>query len=172
LGDKKSPMLKGGGVAFGPKPRDYSTELQKKVYDKAWRTALSYRYRRGELLVVDGEAEIENVAQGSLERYARDMLSWQNIGHAGGRTLFITSERRDNLFDALSREKMGREALALEVEYVDVKDLLELGRLVVEREALDEMLLEHESDLVPEQQLATLFMVAEEDMDAAADLQL
>ena len=48
LGDKKSPMLRGGGVAFGPKPRDFSTKLPRKIYDLAWRTALSYRYRRGE----------------------------------------------------------------------------------------------------------------------------
>lgn len=47
LGDKKSPMLRGGGVAFGPKPRDMSTKLPRKIYDLAWRTALSYRYRRG-----------------------------------------------------------------------------------------------------------------------------
>src|SRR5438874_8149445 len=31
LGDKKSPMLRGGGVAFGPHPRDFSTGLQRKV---------------------------------------------------------------------------------------------------------------------------------------------
>ena len=47
LGDKKSPMLKGGGVAFGPKPRDFATGLNRRVYDLAWRIALSYRYRTG-----------------------------------------------------------------------------------------------------------------------------
>jgi hypothetical protein len=34
LGDKKSPMLKGGGVAFGPKPRDFSTELPRRAGDR------------------------------------------------------------------------------------------------------------------------------------------
>ena len=52
IGDKKSPMLRGGGVTFGPKPRDFSTKLPRKIYDLAWRTALSYRYRRGELVIV------------------------------------------------------------------------------------------------------------------------
>jgi large subunit ribosomal protein L4 len=152
LGDKKSPMLKGGGVAFGPKPRDFSTELPRKVYDQAWRTAISYRYRKGELILVDGELEID-VAEGSLERYMKDLLSWQNMGHGGGRTLFVTAERRHNLFDALEGENMGRHARALEADYVDVKDMLELGRVVIERDALEMLLLEHETDLGPQQKI-------------------
>lgn len=146
LGNKKSPMLKGGGAAFGPKPRDFSTELPRKVYDQAWRTALSYRYRKGELILVDGELDVD-VAEASLERYVKDMLAWQNMGRAGGRTLFVTSERRHNLFDALEGDNMERHARALEADYVDVKDMLELGRVVIEREALEQLFLEHESDL-------------------------
>jgi len=152
LGNKKSPMLKGGGVAFGPKPRDFSTELQRKVYDQAWRTALSYRYRQGELILVDGEVDVD-VPETSLERYMKDLLTWQNMGRAGGRTLFVTSERRHNLFDALEGENMGRHARALEVEEVDVKDLLEMGRVVMERDALEDLLMEHESDLPGSQRM-------------------
>lgn len=154
LGNKKSPMLKGGGVAFGPKPRDFSTELPRKVYDQAWRTALSYRYRKGELMVVDGELEVD-VAEASLERYVRDLLAWQNMGRAGGRTLFVTSERRHNLFDALEGDNMERHARALEVDYVDVKDMLELGRVVIERDALEQLFLEHETDLGPRQSISS-----------------
>jgi large subunit ribosomal protein L4 len=152
LGNKKSPMLKGGGVAFGPKPRDFSTELPRKVYDQAWRTALSYRYSKGELILVDGEVDVD-VAEGSLERYMRDLLAWQNMGRAGGRTLFVTSERRHNLFDALEGDNMGRHARALEVELVDVKDMLEMGRVVIERDALEELFIEHESDLPHNQRM-------------------
>ena len=153
LGDKKSPMLKGGGVAFGPKPRDFSTELPRKIYDQAWRTAISYRYKKGELILVDGEMDVD-VADGALQRYMRDLLTWQNMGNSGGRTLFVTSERRDNLFDSLEGEKMGRHARALEVEFVDVKDMLEMGRVVIERDALEELFLDHESDLAQNLTLA------------------
>ncbi|KAL1590259.1 hypothetical protein WHR41_01063 [Cladosporium halotolerans] len=147
LGDKKSPMLKGGGVAFGPKPRDFSTELPKKIYHRAFRTAISYRYSKGELIVVDGDIEID-VADGSLERYMRDFLAWQNMGRGGGRTLFVTLDRRENLFTALEGENMGRHARALEVDYVDVKDMLELGRVVIEKAALEAMFLEYQSDVL------------------------
>ncbi|OQO14401.1 hypothetical protein B0A48_01277 [Cryoendolithus antarcticus] len=153
LGDKKSPMLRGGGVAFGPKPRDFATELNRKVYDRAMRTAISYRYRKGELFVLEDEAEIYDVGRESLERYTKDFLRWQGWGHAGGRTLFVTRERREDFEWALSRETMGREARVLECEWVDVKDVLEMGRVVVERRALDWLFREHESDLPKEGRL-------------------
>ncbi|TVY57022.1 54S ribosomal protein yml6, partial [Lachnellula suecica] len=59
LGTKQSPMLKGGGKSFGPHPRDFSTELPRKMYDLAWRTALSWRYRKGDLIVCEDGMEIE-----------------------------------------------------------------------------------------------------------------
>jgi large subunit ribosomal protein L4 len=153
LGDKKSPMLKGGGVAFGPKPRDFSTGLQKKVYDLAWRTALSYRYKKGELVVLEDLAEITGVHQNSMERYVRDMLRHNRFGNPDGRTLFVTLERREAFFTALEAENMGREARALDVLDVDVKDLLELGRVVIERPALEHLFEEHETDLRPDERL-------------------
>ena len=156
LGDKKSPMLRGGGVAFGPKPRDFATDLPEKIYDLAWRTALSYRYKKGELILLDDSASIPaDIHRDSLSRYMRDMLRYNRMGHADGRTLFITKEKagRESLFHALEGETMGRDARALEVGDVDVKDLLELGRVVVERSAFEVMLRAHEEDLVPERRL-------------------
>lgn len=146
MGDKKSPMLKGGGVAFGPKPRDFSTDLPKKVYDLAWRTALSYRYRRGELVVLDGAAEVERQGAGSA-RWLREMLDWNKWGNAHGRTLFVTAETRENLSQALEAPKMGKEARVLKVDDVDVKDLLEGGRVVIEKSALDRIFAQRRSDL-------------------------
>lgn len=139
-------MLKGGGVAFGPKPRDFSTGLPQKVYDLAWRTALSYRYRRGQLIVLDGEAEVERTGPGTA-RWMKELLSWNRMGHADDRSLFITRRVRENMFTALEMPGMGRHAKALVVEDVDVKDLLELGRIVIEKKALDMILKDHSSDL-------------------------
>ncbi|EME47812.1 hypothetical protein DOTSEDRAFT_125104 [Dothistroma septosporum NZE10] len=153
LGDKKSPMLRGGGVAFGPKPRDFSTELPRKIYDLAWRTALSYRYRMGDLIVTDSEIDVPGVSESSLERYVRDVLKWNGLGREGSKTLFVTDNRREGLFSALEGNNMHRHARALEVEWVDVKDLLETGRVVVERTALEALFEEHESDLGPRQRL-------------------
>ena len=152
LGDKKSPMLRGGGAAFGPKPRSFATELPGKIYDLAWRTALSHRFRVGELVVLEDEAEIPvQISRGSRERWLRDLLRHNRMGHPDRRTLFVTSGVRERLFESLERE--GREARALVVGDVDVKDLLELGRICVERGALERILRERESDLAPGERL-------------------
>lgn len=170
LGDKKSPMLRGGGVAFGPKPRDFATDLPRKIYDLAWRTALSYRWRMGELMVVDGACDIQGVYKYSLDRYVRDFLGWNNMGRAGGRTLFVSEERRDELFDALAAYGMGKHASALEVDMVDVKDLLEKGRVVIEKRALDMLLKEHQNDL-PIGQKLRMFQRRTMDANAAPTVQ-
>src|SRR6478752_840431 len=52
-GYKSSPVWVGGGVVFGPKPRDYSKKVSKSVRKLALRKALSARIVAGDILVVD-----------------------------------------------------------------------------------------------------------------------
>jgi len=52
-GDKKSPILVGGGVIFGPKPRDYSYALPKKVKRLAMKTILSLKAQDDRLTIVE-----------------------------------------------------------------------------------------------------------------------
>jgi len=52
-GTRNSPIWRGGGVTFGPKPRDYSYQLPKKVRRLALRMALSTRTAEGNLIVID-----------------------------------------------------------------------------------------------------------------------
>ncbi|KAI0778278.1 ribosomal protein L4 [Trametes elegans] len=52
LGDAQSPMLRGGGVAFGPKPRDFATKLNRKVLQMGMRVALSAKVKEQSLGVV------------------------------------------------------------------------------------------------------------------------
>jgi large subunit ribosomal protein L4 len=162
LGDAGSPMLRGGGKVFGPKPRDFSTRLNRKMYDMAWRIALSYRYRRGELIVCGDGVELplprdytDLVAAGHLgerlmnsyrAKAVTQILDAHCWGHAFDRTTIITTDRRPELFDALGQA--GKHGRALELDDVDVKDLLETGRIVIERGALREMIKAHQSDLV------------------------
>jgi large subunit ribosomal protein L4 len=134
-------MLRGGGVAFGPKPRNFATELPQKVYDLAWRTALSYRFRKGELIIVDNAMEIEAPST----RLLTDIFKYHEKVRGRGRNLMVTLEERPLLSDAL--EQMGRSGQALTWEEVDVKDLLELSRIMIERDALHNILLAHQEDL-------------------------
>lgn len=52
-GSNRSPLLKGGGTVFGPRPRDYSYKLPKKVKWLALSSALSAKLNSGEVVVVD-----------------------------------------------------------------------------------------------------------------------
>lgn len=154
VGDKKSPIRKGGGVAFGPKPRDFSTKLPRKIYDLAWRTALSYRYRRGELVLVDMFGNPKTTAP-----WWSEQIFTANGWNTGNGKSMLVAEARDSSnekwFKAIERDydngkgpKMtGRIKSADEV---DVKDLLSMGRVIIEYRALNRILHEHNSDLVQE----------------------
>lgn len=52
-GDIKSPILVGGGRVFGPKPRDYSFKLNKKVKALARKSALSYKAKDNAITIVE-----------------------------------------------------------------------------------------------------------------------
>ncbi|KAL2262442.1 hypothetical protein VTK26DRAFT_1291 [Humicola hyalothermophila] len=161
VGSRQSPLRRGGGKSHGPRPRDFSTGLNRKVYDLAWRTALSYRYRRGELIVTEDGLELplpddflQLAEAGTLGRELEDEFVRKFVGEmmaalqwdkAHGRTTFITGDRRPNLFTGM--DIAGENGRALELDDVDVKDLLETGRIVIERSALREMIKMHSSDL-------------------------
>jgi large subunit ribosomal protein L4 len=135
-------MLKGGGKSFGPHPRDFATALPKKMYDLAWRTALSWRYRRGELIVCEDEMDIKH----PYGRFVKQIFDHNHWGKADGRSLVITVDFKENLHTAM--QEAGEDGRVQTVREVDVKDLLELGRVIIEKRALDEILAEHQSDLV------------------------
>ena len=71
------------------------------------------------------------------------MLNWHKWGNAHGRTLFVTFDKRERLFNTLEQDDMGRQAKALTVEDVDVKNLLEMGRVVIEQKALSRLFRDH-----------------------------
>lgn len=142
LGDVRSPTIRSGGVSHGPRPRDFSTELQKKVYDLAWRTALSYRFRKGELIIVDNAMEIESPSTRLLEH----VLKYQAKQRGGkGKSLLVTLEERPMLERALEELDSGDTTLLW--DEVDVKNLLEGSRVLIERAALNNILVSHQEDL-------------------------
>lgn len=81
LGDGQSPMLRGGGVAFGPKPRDFSTKLNRKVIQMGMRVGLSARVKESSLGVV-GSLDWPNPKTRSLADRIEE-LGWQ-------KTLFVS----------------------------------------------------------------------------------
>lgn len=58
MGTRQSPIWVGGGVAFGPKPRDYSYKIPRKLKRLAFKSVLSLKNKEGSLLVIE-DFEVE-----------------------------------------------------------------------------------------------------------------
>jgi len=52
-GSRRSPLMPGGGSIFGPKPRDYTSKLPRKMHRLARKSALSLRAKEGGILIVE-----------------------------------------------------------------------------------------------------------------------
>ena len=91
-GSSRSPVLKGGGVVFGPQPRSYDKKVNKKVVALAFRRALSEKIQAGGVVVANGLEGVEGKTKalaGLLQK-------------AAGRkaTLFVTGAPNQNLVRA------------------------------------------------------------------------
>src|SRR5262249_26685627 len=67
-GSIRSPLMPGGGISFGPEPRDYSYVLPKKMKRLGLRTALSFLKKEGRLMVVDSMASTEGKTKDLAKR--------------------------------------------------------------------------------------------------------
>jgi large subunit ribosomal protein L4 len=83
VGDAYSPIRRGGGVAFGPKPRDFSTKLPRKVIEMGMRVALSSKVRDRRFGVVESLRWPGLKTKPLAKRI--DDLGWR-------KTLFVTGE--------------------------------------------------------------------------------
>jgi large subunit ribosomal protein L4 len=90
-GDIKSPIRVGGGRIFGPVPRDYSFKLNKKVKQLARKSALSYK-AKGNNIVVLNELELATPKTKSFV----EILN--NLQLADKKTLFVLSNGNKNVY--------------------------------------------------------------------------
>ena len=83
-GDKKSPVLVGGGVVFGPKPRDYSYAMPKKAKRQAIKTILSLKAQSATLKIIE-DFSIESGK-------TRDLAGLLNNFNPGARTVLVLKD--------------------------------------------------------------------------------
>ncbi|MBQ9665605.1 MAG: 50S ribosomal protein L4 [Bacteroidaceae bacterium] len=89
-GDIKSPVLRGGGRVFGPRPRDYWFKLNKKVKALARKSALSYKAQQNAIVVVeDFDFEAPKTKEGTA------LLN--NLKVEGKKTLIVLPEVKKNV---------------------------------------------------------------------------
>src|SRR5438445_3540130 len=76
-GYKSSPIWRGGGVVFGPKPRDYSKKISKSLRRLAFRKALSERINAGDVMTIDSFVVPELKTKSFVALLKRQTESWK-----------------------------------------------------------------------------------------------
>ncbi len=123
-GSIRAPHWVGGGVVFGPKPRDYSFKLNKKQRRLALKMALSTRAQEGKLLVVEDF--------GLTRIKTKDFVAF--LKGLGVEDALVVVPERDEIVEKSARNLPTVKVLA--VEGLNVYDILDHEYLIIKREAL------------------------------------
>jgi len=112
VGAASSPLRRGGGVVFGPIPRDYSFKINKKIKKSALRMALADKFKTGQILVID-EFHLDEIKTKKLV----DILRSLNVDNA-----LIVTEKPDENLEKSSRNI--KKIKLLRAEGLNVYDVL------------------------------------------------
>jgi large subunit ribosomal protein L4 len=126
-GSIRSPLWRGGGVIFGPKPRDFNVKMNRKERRLALRTA--FMSRSEDTIVV--EAFAEQFAQPKTKELASALSRWG--ADSESKVLLVLSEIPENVY--LSARNMSNVRLLL-ANSLNVYDVLAADKIVVTSEAL------------------------------------
>lgn len=137
-GDKSVPQWRGGGKAFGPKPRSHAIEMPKKVRALALRHALSAKAKAGEIVVLD-KAGGDGKTKSLLQHFAKLELS---------NALIIDGAELEVNFVRAARNIPNIDVLP--VQGINVYDILRRRKLVLTRAAVDALAERFKDAKVPE----------------------
>ena len=124
-GDKSVPQWRGGGKAFGPKPRSHAVELPKKVRALALRHALSAKAQAGEVVVLDKAVSKDGKTAALKDQFGK--LDWSNVLIVDGADIevgFVRAVRNLPNIDVLP------------VQGINVYDILRRKKLVLTKAAV------------------------------------
>jgi large subunit ribosomal protein L4 len=121
-GSVKSPLFNGGGRVFGPQPRDYSFKLNKKLKSLARKSALSYKAKDNNILV--------------LEDFSFDTIKTKNyiklqadLNVTNDKTLLVVAGAENNNVYLSSRNL--KKTKVISVEQLNTYDVLNAGKLLL-----------------------------------------
>lgn len=126
VGSTRNPVWRGGGVVFGPVPRDYSYKLPKKVRRLAMRSALSAKVKDNNIIVVDSL-----VFDAPKTKKMVEVL--KALG-ASNKTLLVTLESADSNVVRSARNIPG--VKSLRADFINVYDLLKYETLLITKDAV------------------------------------
>jgi large subunit ribosomal protein L4 len=127
-GYKSSPVWRGGGVVFGPKPRDYSKKVSKNVRRLAFQKALSERIHAGDVLTVDALTMKEPKTKAFVKLVK---------GHTDARKVLLIADSFDENFYRSARNV--KPVLLATATDVNTEQLLAFDKIIVTEKALEQL---------------------------------
>ncbi len=130
-GGVRAPIFVKGGIAHGPKPRDFSLSLPKKMKRKALFSALSAKVQDKQVMVLSGLEKLEPKTKGFSE-----MLKKLGVADKKQNLLFVTATGMD------SARRAGRNITGVNftaVSRMNTYEVLQTKNLVVAKDAIAEM---------------------------------
>jgi len=126
VGALSSPTRRGGGVAFGPKPRRHTVKVNRKARRRALRSALSVHAERGTLAVLEADA----FSAPATKQAADSLAKWESRGPT---LVILGAEETDAQKSFRNLPRVG----VLPASAVAVADVVGAGSLVISEPALE-----------------------------------
>src|SRR5437588_10508745 len=127
-GSFASPLWRGGGVVFGPKPRDFSKKISRKTKQLALRKALSERLRAGDVVLVN-DLKLDSAK-------TKDFVGVLSALELKGSALFVAQTTDKNL--SLASRNVPNVALTTS-DALNTYDVLRPDKLVFTRDAFEKI---------------------------------
>jgi large subunit ribosomal protein L4 len=127
-GSSRAPQFTHGGVAFAPKPRDYSYVINQKLKRLALKSALSQKVIEDKIVVVDG-LNMDEIKTKSFKNFL------ESVG-VDGKALVVTPEVNENIIKS-ARNLPGVKTTIATI--LSTYDVLNAGAFVVDKAALEKI---------------------------------
>ena len=129
VGDIKNPIFRGGGRTFGPKPRDYGNKLNKKVKRLARKSALTYKAKDNNIIVL----EDFTLDTPKTKEYLNVLT---NLEQTDNKTLMILPETNKNVY--LSSRNI-KKAKVVRASDLCTYDIMNANKLLVLESSVKEI---------------------------------
>ena len=124
-GSIRATQWRGGGIACGVLPRDYTFDINKKERSLALKSALTHKFQDKELVVIDS-VKLETLKTKDIKAIMADLK-------LAGKVLFVTAEENENLY--MATRNLGY-AYAIMAEEINCLDIVNADILVCDEEAV------------------------------------
>jgi len=128
-GSIKSPLFRGGGRAFGPRPKDYRSKLNKKLKQLARKSALAYKIKSNAIMIVE-----DFTFESPKTKEYSSLLNNLNINDK--KSLMVLGEGNKNIY--LSSRNL-KKAQVVTISELNTYDIMKCSNIVFSESSLNEL---------------------------------